>query len=241
MGHPRKATGLALNPPDKERLELLDAMHTIVPSGVCYDIRRISDEWVAYLHPDERALAIGFAHTRRTEFATGRASVRCLIRELTLADLPILIGEHRAPIMPLGLYASISHCDTFVATVATKAADIMGLGVDIEFHDRVTPDITDTLLSCSEKEDLKSERHSRSLACYFSAKEAVFKAIHGLIGKYIDFLDIDLTMSCDRFVAQPLFYDPALKDAVVEGRVIQRDRYVLAIAWVSSSRDTNRV
>jgi 4'-phosphopantetheinyl transferase EntD len=215
-------------------------MHTIAPSGVRYDIRRISEEWIEHLHPEEQATTTGFAHTRRTEFATGRASVRRLVRELSSSDLPILVGERRAPILPPGLQASISHCDTFVATVATKAADIVGLGVDIEFHDRVTPDIIDALLSRSEKAKLKSERHPRSLACYFSAKEAVFKAIHALIGKYIDFLDIDLIISCDRFVAQPLFYDPTLEDIVVKGRVTQCGLYVLAIAWVSSSHQSNR-
>lgn len=223
------------NPLDNERLALVDAMHAIVPHGIRHDIRRISGAWIEDLLPEERAIAADFTDARRTEFATGRTSVRRLLRELDSADPPILIGARRAPIVPPGLHASISHCETFVATIASKANHIMGLGVDIEFHDRVTPDLADAVLSRTEKADLKRDQGTRSLACYFSAKEAAFKAVHGLIGKYIDFSDIELTICCDRFVAQPLFVDRALEDIRVEGRVTERERYVLAVAWASPS------
>ena len=132
--------------------------------------------------------------------------------------------------MPHGLHASISHCETFVATVATKAPHIRGLGVDIELTDHVTPDLTDAVLTQFEREN----RQTRTLACYFSAKEAVFKAVHGLIGKYIDFLEIELTFRLDRFAATPLFCDAMLKDIHVAGCFTGRGRYGLAIAWASS-------
>jgi 4'-phosphopantetheinyl transferase EntD len=207
-------------------------MRAVAPGWVRYDVRPISDEWIAQLHPDEAALARSFAPGRRTEFATGRASVRSLFPERTPADRPILIGDRRAPVVPPGLHASISHCEAVVATVATEAFDIRGIGVDIERSDRVTPDLAGVILSRSEAETVPAP----SLARSFSAKEAVFKAIHGSIGRYIDFLDIALTFRSDRFAARPLFADPNLDDVTVEGRVAEAGRYVLAIAWASRAR-----
>ena len=209
----------------------MNAMDAIAPDWVRYDIRHIAEEWIKDLHPDEKAIAAGFSPARRIEFATGRTSVRGLFPEVLSADCPILIGERRAPILPQGLHASISHCETFVATAASTTAHIRGLGIDIEFSDRVTPDLTNTILSCFEKANLPT----RTLACYFSSKEAVFKAIHGIIGKYIDFQDIDLTFCLDHFAAQPRFSDPMLNDIKVEGLVTECGRYVLAIAWALSA------
>lgn len=216
---------------DDEWLELSDAMHGIAPGWIRYDIRRISDEWVQHLHPEELAISQRFARARRAEFATGRASVRGLIPDLARGGHPILVGERRAPIFPHGVHASISHCETFVASVATEAGHIEGLGVDIERLDRVTPELSGAILSRSEA----ANRQAHSLARYFSSKEAVFKAIHGLIGKYIDFLEVDLTFCAERFTAQPLFTDPKLEDINVEGVVAERGRHVLAIAWASSA------
>ena len=227
-------------PLDEEQLDLVNALLTIAPTWMRVDIRRISAKWTDYLHPKEQAIALGFAHKRRLEFATGRASARHLIGQLVPFDAPILIGDRRAPIIPGGVLASISHCDAFVTSVATNADNIQGVGVDIESHDRVTPDLVDALLSCSEKERLKSGRPRRSLASYFSAKEAAFKAIHGLIGRYIDFLDIDLTIFPDHFLAQPLFVDSALNDVVVKGQVTECGRHVIAVAWVISLRQSDQ-
>ena len=161
--------------------------------------------------------------------------MRCAIGGLLPDEFPILVGERRAPVLPPGIIGSVTHTGSVVAAIASNSQVLLGLGVDIEIGKRVTPDLGDAVLSAPEKVALSGRRASPPLANFFSAKEASFKAIHGLINRYIDFTDLALSFEADGFLAEPLFSASGLRNVIIEGRCAQYADYVATIAWAKSA------
>lgn len=220
---------------EKDQAEMAQALRRIAPDGVRIDVRTISSKWIEQLAPQERDLTAGFVDGRRAEFATGRASLRRAMSDLVSGEFPIMVGERREPILPTGILGSITHTDSIAAAVASNSRDLLGLGVDVEIEERVTADLSEMVLSAPEKNSLKCNRELSPLADYFSAKEAAFKAIHGLINRYIDFTDLALTFETESFAVEPLFSSIALQNIAIEGRLIHHDSYVAAIAWARTA------
>jgi len=204
---------------------------TAAPAFVRFDGRRIGSSWINALHPREREICTGFAPSRQAEFATGRASLRSLLGDGTGDDAPILVGVRREPVLPPGIVATITHCDHIVLTAATSANRLTGLGIDVERTQRVTPDLAKTLLCASEQ--LTSAPDVTTLARYFTAKEAAFKAMHSHIGRYIEPEDVAVRFSGDRFIVEPQFDDPALRDTRLYGRCAAVGAYTVAFAVLS--------
>ena len=154
--------------------------------------------------------------------------------DLVSGEFPILVGERREPILPTGILGSITHTDSIAAAIASNSRELLGLGVDLEIEERVTADLSDAVLSTPEKNSLQCGQAPSPLADYFSAKEAAFKAIHGLINRYIDFTDLALTFEAGSFAVEPLFSSVALQNVAIEGHLIHHDSNVAAIAWARS-------
>ena len=88
-----------------ERADLLDGLF---PSSVQWRCRRDLAS-PASLLPQELALIEGAVPKRVTEFATGRQCAREALRDLGIADVPILFGKDRCPLWPVGTVGSITH------------------------------------------------------------------------------------------------------------------------------------
>ncbi len=134
---------------------------------------------------------------RQREFLAGRS---CAQRALHLAGAQeareISIGPLRAPQWPAGFSGSISHSAGFVAAVAAPWRSARGLGLDLEAV--VTAEQAAALQPLIGRRD-EWARLARSGAdpaihftLLFSAKEALFKCLAPRVGRYFDFLDVEL-------------------------------------------------
>jgi len=137
---------------------------------------------------------------RRVHFLAGRHCAREAIRELSPdhAALPVPIGENREPIWPFGLRGSISHTKRYAAAAVAHMSVVHGLGIDVErwmkpespqkLGAHITiPGELDALVASS------GLTASEALTIVFSAKESLFKALYGGVGRYFGFQDARIT------------------------------------------------
>lgn len=73
------------------------------------------------------------------------------------------------------------------AFVGGLRADYLGIGLDLELSDAPGPDLTDMILSPCETGD---DRAPATLRLIFSAKEAVYKCLYPICGRFLDFTDV---------------------------------------------------
>lgn len=160
------------------------------------------------VHPDELMHAVDMSESRRASFTLGRIALRAAVAAVdTEAALRAMLpGPRGAPQLPQGVAASLSHKGLHTVAVAAVAnsneSDIATLGVDIELlarqrmpHQRLakrilTPEEFDALPDDAE------ERANRILL-HFSLKEAVYKAIHPLVRRYVGFREVSLIVNTD--------------------------------------------
>jgi 4'-phosphopantetheinyl transferase EntD len=134
---------------------------------------------------------------RRYDFSDGRELAgRCLA---SIGAEPQMIGrgQHREPLWPGGICGSITHTQGLVAAVAgfEGSALQVGLGLDAE---RITPlaafDCAH-LFTREERAFLANVAEANRAAfatCFFSAKEAIFKAQFPLTTNFVEYNEVSL-------------------------------------------------
>jgi 4'-phosphopantetheinyl transferase EntD len=151
----------------------------------------VPTEVLARLHPDERAHATQLGGFRQVQFVGGRLAMGELFAELGLRRVPVLSNEHGAPALPTGVTGSITHkMDLAVAMIARGHP---GLGIDLEETDRDRPGVAARVLRPEELaavQLLPAERRWRETVIRFSVKEAVYKALHPFLQRYIGFGEV---------------------------------------------------
>jgi enterobactin synthetase component D len=134
---------------------------------------------------------------RQVEFAAGRLCARQALQKLG-CDSPatLAIGQHRAPLWPAGYLGSISHGDGLAIAVVAAAREWHGMGIDIEcvLSNQAAQPLVEHLMTASElaiggNAGLTLEHW---LSLVFSAKESLFKALYPFVGRYFDFLDVEV-------------------------------------------------
>jgi len=147
---------------------------------------------------EEREAMVGAGHGRRTEFFGGRACAHAAVRALGGADAPIGVGPGRQPLWPPGVVGSIAHGGTWCGAVAAGAADVSGLGLDIEPVRPLPPDVEGLVLTSGERRSMgASGPLAGSAATFaFSAKECVYKSLFPSTGWPLEFhhviVEVDL-------------------------------------------------
>jgi 4'-phosphopantetheinyl transferase EntD len=151
-----------------------------------------------YLYPEEEALLTRAAQTRRREFAGVRACARAALAKLGLPPAPILPGELGAPIWPVGVVGSMTHCPAYRAAVVADAAEISSVGVDAEPNERLPPDVLNFIADDDEEAWVTALLAARPEVSWdrllFSAKEAVFKTWFPLTSCWLEFRDLTITV-----------------------------------------------
>lgn len=135
---------------------------------------------------------------RRSDFLAGRV---CAAQALEAAGAGRAAYVPRSadglPVWPSGWVGSISHSAEWAAAAVAQADHCLALGLDIQ--ERVSPRVmTEVLpLIASEPELARAspyfERRS-ALTLLFSAKEALYKALHPLTRTFQDFDGAELTL-----------------------------------------------
>ncbi len=146
------------------------------------------------------ALAPRRGRGRRAEFAEGRElAARCL-RSVGLPTSEVARGPHREPQWPTAVTGSISHSEVMVATVVARvpANAVLTVGIDVESIGGVQPDMHDVLFTAAEMGSLRTlgdEARAERSTVLFSAKEALYKAQFPLTHRFVDYPDVELTVS----------------------------------------------
>lgn len=154
---------------------------------------RIRD-YEVQLTQEEAAVIEKSVPKRRLEYSTGRMLAKKALTSLSpeLLQTPISIGRGagREPIWPPNVVGALTHSEHVALAVVTDNKNAMGVGIDIELADRVRPDLAKMILTETERDHwLRSGSTGHELALYFSAKEAVFKAVNPMIGLMIDYTE----------------------------------------------------
>lgn len=150
-------------------------------------------DWSA-LTPREQAHARAARPRRGAEFTAGRVALR---RALAAAggptDHPCLPGEQGRPVLPGDFTGSITHKIGFAYAVAGLASDGT-LGIDCEdAAGRDRSSIASRVLRPSELARWEAAGRSwPALLEVFSLKEAIYKAIHPWVPRWIDFDEAEL-------------------------------------------------
>jgi 4'-phosphopantetheinyl transferase EntD len=110
--------------------------------------------------------------------------------ELGVPASPILAREDRAPIWPTGVVGSISHCRAYCCAVVGLADAWVAVGLDAELLQPLEPDLEQQILVEDERRGLEHLRDGIPWACVvFSIKEAIYKAWHPLMQRWLGFHD----------------------------------------------------
>ncbi|MGO2424611.1 MAG: 4'-phosphopantetheinyl transferase family protein [Brevibacterium aurantiacum] len=139
-------------------------------------------EWdVGEVIEEEVALVRDAVPSRRAEFLTVRHCARQALQTFGHGPRAILPGPDRAPIWPVGVHGSLTHCDGMRAAAVVSADDTRSIGLDAEPWKPLPEDILDLVASPKEQTRLGA-RFLSSVGgrLIFSAKEAAFKAMHSL-------------------------------------------------------------
>ncbi|WDE13823.1 4'-phosphopantetheinyl transferase family protein [Thalassomonas haliotis] len=128
---------------------------------------------------------------RQGEYLAGRYAAILALAELGINTRNIPTGEHRSPVWPEGVLASITHTSTAAFCVAASKQRVNYLGIDHENWlkaDNVA-EIKNSIINEKEEVLLKQSQMSfeQAFTLVFSAKESLFKALYPSVGYYFDF------------------------------------------------------
>ena len=143
------------------------------------------------LLPEEAPAIAGAIPKRRRQFVSGRHFARLALRKLADVAPPIPRDERGRPIWPPGFIGSISHSEILAAAAVSKGS-LRGIGIDVEDSNRLArsqPRLRRKLLTPAER--LRTWADPRAGAVMFSGKEAAYKAVNPLVGRYIGFREVE--------------------------------------------------
>jgi 4'-phosphopantetheinyl transferase EntD len=147
------------------------------------------------LFADERQYISRAVEKRRAEFGTARVCARHALAELGVATCSLVPNTDRSPHWPFGIVGSISHTTGCCAVAVTRASQVIGLGIDVEFDTPLQPELISIICTTTERRWL--DRCDRPAGAWlskllFCAKEAFYKCQYGTTRTPIDFRDVEL-------------------------------------------------
>jgi len=209
-----------------------DAWRGAVPAGVSMavwgldvgesDLVEADARWV------ERAV-----EKRRLEFLRGRACARAALSAAggpAGAELPV--EASRAPAWPEGYIGSITHAHGVVGAAAAPIGVCGGLGIDVE-RGTTLPDGTARHILRPEEAEVLAPPFD---LVAFSAKESIFKAVHPLARRWIDFEEARVTVEADGVLGLAWAVDgPPVPSAALRGRYAVGPDWVATVVWLEGA------
>lgn len=184
----RQAGGAAAcNPAQSSAL-----VESLFPAGVAAaELRTPGDP--ALLEPEEAAIVSHAVPKRVGEFAAGRLCARRALARFGVTSFAVRAASDRQPLWPAGLVGSITHTQGFYAAVIGEQARFVGLGLDTENADAVSPNLWPSICIASELawiDSLPAEERTRAATLVFAAKEAVYKCQYPATAEWLSFPDL---------------------------------------------------
>lgn len=178
------------------------------------------------LYPEEAKAVERAVASRRQEFARGRSAAREALSALGLPPCPIPVGPGREPLWPDGVVGSITHCEGLVAAVVAHESRLAAVGIDAEPAVALPAETRSLLLRRSERSpDPVVE------TIVFSAKETIYKALFPLVGVWIGFQEVKVSVDSEAgvFTASSSSPDDRVRALVpsLTGRFLRRPDFVV--------------
>ena len=142
------------------------------------------------LTESEALAVVNSVEKRRREFSTGRWLAHRALSQLGTDLSDLLPGPTRAPQWPDSTVGSLAHTDQYAITAVAQKKDIIGLGIDIEHENGVEPNMIEKLLTRSERDGINDQDPT----LIFSAKESVYKLIYPIVGGFVDFQEVEISI-----------------------------------------------
>jgi enterobactin synthetase component D len=220
-----------------------------LPHGRCVGVRipaTIQRSSLDALAREERAFLETLSPARRPTWLAGRIALHAALRDTELDVGPILATRRGAPDLPAGVTGSISHKRTLAVALAAPQLAGLCVGVDIEPVPTIPPspsepgwdsrpDISSRVMTPEELSALAAlpgGMRRREVILHFSIKEALYKAINPLIGRYVSFQEVSVLPHADGSVDVSLALSKQEGPFSAEARWSEIDDHLLTTATV---------
>jgi 4'-phosphopantetheinyl transferase EntD len=234
------ATIAAVAEPETPAAPFATAFTLALPHGRCVGVA-LPPEWdaradtaLAELAPAARAHAAGLAPRRRLTWVGGRLALGRAAAALGAAAGALLPDAAGAPQLAAGLVGSVSH-KTELAVALLDRADGWSRGVDLEALAPPRERIARRVLTEAERagvDALAPAARWEAILLRFSLKEALYKALHPFVRRYVGFLEAELAPEADGSCAAALRLTGGEGPFVVEGRWLRRGDWLLTTCRV---------
>jgi 4'-phosphopantetheinyl transferase EntD len=189
--------------------------------------------------PEEEEAVRHATDARQREFRAGRACAREALSAFGLHHALLRVGATRAPLWPSGFVGSITHCEGVCAAAVARTDLLASLGMDMERRGRVDRNLRERLAAPTEIARWTQAFdgcEQDALTLLFSAKESVYKCLSPLLGRFLDFREVDLAPGerSDCFRMRSCTHMPGLAALAdrVHGRFARGDRYLFSAAFL---------
>ena len=131
---------------------------------------------------------------RQAAYCFGRWAARCAMAAIGAPPEDVMTGPHHEPLWPPGLIGSISHGNGLAAAIVLQQRSHRGVGIDVEkvVGDGMQATFVPAVLDTAEFARLRSVATDMLplnllLTIAFSAKESLYKASFGAVGRCFGF------------------------------------------------------
>ena len=217
-----------------------------IPAGVEQDNLLAFAPGLVGLADEERAFLESLSVARKPTWLAGRIALHEALRDLGLDAGPILTNKRGAPELPRGVTGSISHKRALAVALAARQDGGLSVGVDLEptptsppapndpgWDNR--PDISSRVMTPEELTALAAVPESlrrREVVLCFSLKEALYKAVNPLVGRYVSFHEATVLPHSDGSVSVTLALAEGEGPFVAEARWSEIAGHLLTTAAV---------
>ncbi len=183
---------------------------------------------------EERALARTLPPLRRQSWVAGRVVLTAALEAIGAPRTPLLCEPRGAARLPAGFSGSISHTRGLVAALAAPA-HAGSIGIDVEALSPARMRIGERVLCPAERAAvaaLEPAARWRATLLRFSLKEAFYKAIDRLLGRFLGFEACEVEpLPCGGARLRPRLR-PGEGPFEVEGWWTERERFVITTCRV---------
>lgn len=208
-------------------------IRALIPENVLLLVSPVRN-WLAEIDPVEQDFVKASVPQRQAEFATGRMLAALALDRFGRRIQPIGQGAVKEPVWPEGISGSITHTRKVCMVALAASSDYPGVGIDLESHRDEFEGIGRMILRPEETVPDPARRLPEidAVRLVFSAKEAIYKAIYGRVGRFVDFHEVrtEIRAPTAHYTATAP-EDPVL-DRVIQGgtgRIIETGDLVFAL------------
>src|SRR5262249_33514116 len=123
-----------------------------------------------------------------------------LLKALGVAEAAIPKRVSGAPLWPQGVTGSFAHDETVAVAAAALRKQIGAVGIDIEPATLLPDETFELVTTPGEREHIERDPYRGRLL--FAAKEAVYKTVHPLDGKFLDYPDIEVDLAAQKAITR---------------------------------------